>query len=750
MSTRKKARVSGLSRNVLASLTLLFSFISTAAAVSAQDRTDITGRVTDSMTGHAIEAVNVHVGAIQALTNAEGRFILRNAPLGGDLHVERLGYEPVILTAGAATIDVQMVPAPVLLESMVVEALGNAMLALNSSLAVTNVARSDLDASPATSLAEAIDRFEGVSMSRVGSWGSRPSLRGLSGERLEVLIDGNRVNRACTFGMDMGLATVDPATVERVEILSGPGSTAYGSGNVGGVINVVTRHATTDRPLSGELRANGSTAVPGGGFGGTISAASGSYAVIASVDASGYGDYRTPEARVHTSGYKQLTSDVKVDFEPSPAHHASLGVQYYGGLDIGWPMQSGAEIPRESRTSLSLDYGWQHGGDLVDGISSHAYFQKLDHHMVMSMAMTGMNGVPMTSTTDGKSYSETSGGRVQLRLTPFDRVQLDAGSELTRLFAEGTRWTERVMGSMAPVTETYHTWPGVTIMDVGAFVQGDVDLASAVSLTGGARVDRVARRADQGDRKSEWVRTGNVGLRADFATWLSGRASLGFGYRTPDPMELYGLALKPDGFVYRGRADLATETSLSRELTLATTYSSLVASVTGFYNSLENMVLPTAVSDSISGHAVREYQNLGKARLHGVSGTLQVGLPAEFSIQGRATWTHGEDPTTGAPLPAVPPLEGGLTLRRDMSGSIRWTEAEWEGAFRQDRVASSIGEVQTPGWGVLNLRAGAHLAGSDVSLGVENMFDELYRGHLDPYTLYRPGRNFFARVSRSF
>jgi outer membrane receptor protein involved in Fe transport len=81
---------------------------------------------------------------------------------------------------------------------------------------------------------------------------------------------------------------------------------------------------------------------------------------------------------------------------------------------------------------------------------------------------------------------------------------------------------------------------------------------------------------------------------------------------------------------------------------------------------------------------------------------------------------------------------------------VRWAEAEWQGAYRQRRVAASIGEVQTPGWGAVNLRAGAVLAGSELTLGVENLFDHLYRGHLDPYTLFRPGRNFFVRVSRAF
>ena len=743
----------GRARSLSRSFTALFTFtlsLALALPLAAQDQIDISGRVLDAYSGKAIEAVNVHVGMIQTMTDAQGRFRLAEVPDGAELHVERLGYTPLILTATSSLYDLLMEPAPVLLESMVVEALGDARIAHNSALAVSSVEEAQITASGLTSVAEAIDGSEGVSVSRVGSWGSRPVLRGLTGERIAVLIDGMRVTRACTYGMDMGLATVDPATVERVEILTGPGSTAYGSGNVGGVINVVTRRPDSDRPVSGEVRAQGSSAVPGGGLGGSLSVAGDKYAVGGNIDASSFGDYRTPEGEVSTSSYRQLSADVKLDLEPTRTQRLTVGGQYYAGRDIGWPMRGGAEIPEETRKGVTLGYGWQPGGDMLEGVSANAYFQKLDHHMVMTMSMTGMNGMPMTSTTDGISYSETAGGRAQMRLTPWDRVQLEMGTEATNIHAEGTRWIERVMGANDPMTETFHTWPGVKILDVGAYMQGDVDVTRSVALTGGVRLDRVDRRADVGDEKVEWVTTGNVGVRTRLASWLSARATVGVGYRTPDPMELYGLGLKPDGFLYRGRADLATEKSLNGELTLTAGTGGVLASVTGFTNRINDMVVPTFAGDSVSGRPVREYQNLGEARLSGLSGTFESELPAGFSVTSNATWTRGEDPRDGSVLPAIPPLEGGVALRRDFGGTLQWIETEWRGAVRQDRVAESIGELETPGWSVLNLRASTELAGSQLTFGVENLFDELYRAHLDPYTLYRPGRNFFVRMSRSF
>ncbi|MGD8601909.1 MAG: TonB-dependent receptor [Gemmatimonadota bacterium] len=749
MSPSTKGRAKPLSHWFSALFTLTLS-LALAIPLAAQEKITVEGRVLDEYSGKGIAAANVHVGMIQTMTDAQGRFQLVDVPEGSELHVERLGYKPLILTAAESMYDLKLAPAPVLLESMVVQALGDAMLAHNSSLAVTNIDKTQISSSGLTSLAEAMDGSEGVSVSRVGSWGSRLSLRGLSGERLAVMIDGMRVSRACTYGMDMGLATIDPATVERVEVLSGPGSTAYGSGNVGGVINVVTRRPNSDRPVSGEVRAQGSSAVPGGGLGGSLSVSGDRYAVGANVDASSFGDYRTPEGTVGTSGYRQISADVKADFEPTRAQRVTVGGQYYGGRDIGWPMRGGASIPEETRTNVSLGYGWQPGGELLDGVSANAYFQNLDHHMVMTMQMTSPTGMPMTSTTDGLSYSQTAGGRAQMRLTPADRLRLEVGTEATNVHAEGTRWLERIMGSMAPTQETFHTWPGVDILDLGAFVQGDLEITKEVSLTGGIRLDRVDRQADVGDQKLEWVTTGNVGLRSQLNSWLSARATVGVGYRTPDPMELYGLGLKPDGFLYRGNANLATEKSLNSELTLTAASGATVTSVTGFTNRINDMVLPTFAGDSVSNRPVREYQNLGEARISGVSGSFQTSLPSDFSVSSQATWTYGEDPRDGSALPTIPPLEGGLALRRAFGESFKFVETEWRGAFRQSRVAESIGEIETPGWHVFDVRAGAELAGTELTFGVENVFDELYRAHLDPYTLYRPGRNFFIRMSRSF
>jgi hemoglobin/transferrin/lactoferrin receptor protein len=733
---------------LLAAALLPLSFVPGPAA--GQEST-VTGQVLDAHTGSPVQAVTVLAGDRHTSTDQDGRFTLTLASPASELRFTRLGYEDATAFATAAVLRVLLRPLPVLMETLYARAPRGELLATGTALAVNHIAREALASSAGTGLAETLDGTEGVSVSRVGSWGSRAVLRGLTDERVAVLIDGNRVSRACTFGMDQGLATVDPATVERVEILSGPGSALYGSGNLGGVINVVTRRpALEDGAVAGEVRLRGSTAVPGGGLGVSLDGRVGAFVLGASVDGADFGDYESAAGIVEGSAYRQLTSDLKADWLPGSNHRLSFKGQHYAGRDIGWPMQGGAEIPEESRTSLSVDWGWQRGGAVLDGVSARAYYQKLDHHMVMSMIMPGMGGMPMTSLTDAISYSETSGARAQLRLYPASGLQLETGLEVTHLLAEGTRWTERQMGS-APAQEiSFRAWPGVRLVDVGAFSQGEMELSPALSLTTGVRLDRVRREADTGRTVEEWIPTGNAGLRAAAPGGLSFRASLGAGYRTPDPMELYGLALKPDGFVYRGNAELDTERSLNAEVAVSLARGPISATITGFHNRLEDLVVFSLAGDSVVGRPVREYRNLGASRINGLSGRASATLGGGFSFAGNATWVRGHDVATGDPVPTMPPLEGGVSLKREFDGALRWIEAEWTGAARQERLSDRAGELATPGWAVTHLRAVLDVAGADLTVGVENLFDHLYRAHLDPRSLHRPGRNLFLSLSRSF
>lgn len=735
------------------------------AALAAQLLERRSGTVVAADSRLPLAGVLVGSGGFHVYSDSAGRFSVRVASDTAHITFQRLGYREVSVAAHALPAVVTLSPRPTLLDVIAVATAAPHDLGEGSALGTALIRRAEVGERGGSSLAERLEGVEGLSLQRMGEWGSRALLRGLGGERVTVMIDGARVNRACTSGMDQGLSTIDPATVDRVEVLAGPGSTLYGSGNIGGVINVVTRRPARGDGWSGEVRAGGASAVPGASLGSTLALRQSRVDATLSLDVADYSDYRSPKGRVDGSAYRDGTAALTLGAAPTAAQRVALAAAFYEGRDIGWPGMAGAAIPREGRHSVALDYGWQAGRRLIDAVSARAYVQRLDHHMTidMTMPMTMPNGMPasMRSQTDARSHSVTSGARAQLRLVPTTRSRVDLGVDLTQWDAEATRWNEsqRLNSSGAtmgvPSSVLLRSWPGVRVVDAGAFGQGEISLTRALRASAGVRLDRASRQADGEASSRDWITTGNVGARLDLGAGFDARSSLGWGYRIADPTELYGLVLRPDGFVYRGTPTLAPETNRNLEATLGYRAPRLLAgfsaSVTAFRNELHDLIAPRlAVGDTVSGKPVREYANISEARLQGVTAASDLGIGAGVRMHGTMTWVRGENRVTSTPLAATPPLEGTLAVRFTPAASARWIEVEGRAANRQERIAREAGEQVAAGYGVLNLRSGFEVATVGVVVGVENLLDRAYRAHIDPQRLLRPGRNLYVRLVRAF
>ncbi len=104
-------------------------------------------------------------------------------------------------------------------------------------------------------LGETLDDTPGVSSTYFGPGASRPIIRGLGSERSRVLVVGLDVGDASGVSPDHALS-LDPLGAERVEIVRGPATLLYGSGAIGGVVNVLDASIPVRLPkraLEGEL-----------------------------------------------------------------------------------------------------------------------------------------------------------------------------------------------------------------------------------------------------------------------------------------------------------------------------------------------------------------------------------------------------------------------------------------------------------------------------------------------------------------
>jgi TonB-dependent starch-binding outer membrane protein SusC len=234
----------------------------------AQGTGIIEGKVTDSESGRAVEAVQVFVvdGRQGALTNAQGQYRIVGVPVTGGsrpvvVRVRALGFQPlsrsVTLTAGqTARADFAVVKSAIQLNQVVVTGSGQATETkrLGNTVAVIEPPQNAPINDVSSLLTAREPGLVGVTGGGMSGQGAMIRIRGnaslsQSNEPI-IFIDGVRANNGSSFG---GIGTggggattrlddIDPNIIERVEVLKGAAAaTLYGTEASNGVINIITK-----------------------------------------------------------------------------------------------------------------------------------------------------------------------------------------------------------------------------------------------------------------------------------------------------------------------------------------------------------------------------------------------------------------------------------------------------------------------------------------------------------------------------
>ncbi|TXH69119.1 MAG: TonB-dependent receptor [Lysobacteraceae bacterium] len=109
-----------------------------------------------------------------------------------------------------------------------------------------------LDEAMSTTLGETLTKLPGVQSSNFGAGVGRPVIRGLDGARVGVLSGGLSNQDVSTISQDHATA-IEPFLADQIEVLKGPATLLYGSGAIGGVVNVVDGRIA-ERPLDAAVR----------------------------------------------------------------------------------------------------------------------------------------------------------------------------------------------------------------------------------------------------------------------------------------------------------------------------------------------------------------------------------------------------------------------------------------------------------------------------------------------------------------
>ncbi|MEE3198651.1 MAG: TonB-dependent receptor plug domain-containing protein, partial [Planctomycetota bacterium] len=210
-------------------------------------------------------------------------------------------------------------------------------------------------------LPEALAEVPGVLVQKTGRGQGSPYLRGFTGFRTLLLIDGIRLNHAAMrSGPNQYWGTVDPLTIDRIEIFKGPSSVLYGSDAIGGTVNAISRNPlVTDSPsLGGRLYHRYSSAEKS--HTSRIEAESSlntSSAALLGLSSRDFGELQAggDTGRLPGTDYDEFDGDAKMVFYPSDELEVVLALQSFSMNDA----------PRTHSTILSRSYrGTTIGSDL--------------------------------------------------------------------------------------------------------------------------------------------------------------------------------------------------------------------------------------------------------------------------------------------------------------------------------------------------------------------------------------------------
>ncbi|HOP06398.1 MAG TPA: TonB-dependent receptor [candidate division Zixibacteria bacterium] len=305
---------------------------------------ELTGRVLNERTGTPIEDANVTVIETSRTvpTDHRGVYIIDKLD-PGDYHVvvSHINYDHSdtlsVTVAALVTLDVELTPAPWVINDVVVTGTRSPHLLKEVPVQTEVIGRHDFERSGARSIDEALTSAIGIQINEDLS-GQGATIRGIEGERVLVLIDGERVVGRVNGSLDLGQYSL--TNVEKIEVVKGTGSTLYGSDAMGGVVNIITRKpqlARTNLNLYGDFGTHK-------GYNPSIAFEHGSDDFGLSVDAKLY----------HTDGF---------DLEPSTPHtngvekttRFNLNSQARKVFSPKWSMTAAARFMRERKDWIEYE-----------------------------------------------------------------------------------------------------------------------------------------------------------------------------------------------------------------------------------------------------------------------------------------------------------------------------------------------------------------------------------------------------------
>ncbi|HFS67789.1 MAG TPA: TonB-dependent receptor [Flavobacteriia bacterium] len=744
-------------------------FLLTTTILYAQNKT-IKGKVIDKKTQKPIENVLIKQKKSSnfTITNAQGEFEISTS-LDTNFFIIHMNYKEKSIPL-TDNIIIELTEKPVNLDAIIVTANPLKDIAVSTTIIDNTKA-----VSQPRNVTDLFKEIKGFGIQKRGAYASEPIFRAFRYEQLNIRYDGaSKTVNACPNRMDPITTHIIPEEIEKIELVKGPFTVRFGQ-NFGGIINLVTKEPNKDKQgLSGSVEGGYET----NGQNKTTRAAllynAKKWDVFANGSYRDYGNYTDGNGMEVPASFKTTDYSVKLGYKPTEKQRLRLSWRQSFGKDImhaGLPMDS----PYDNSYLANLDYKVDQISNIINSVTVKSYFSKVDH------LMTNENrpnfGMVAASTN---VFSTTYGGKAEVSISPNDQSMLFTGIDADFTGRTGDRIKlVKVMNGMAlptPIKKIEKVWQDAQINILGAFAEYKYLFNGRTTLTTGLRSDFVSAGINDPAQqmtdlygeiktKNEVNISGNISVKHKIK---NGQIQLAFGRgtKTASMIERFinHFSIGVDPYEYIGNPNLKPEINNQVELSFQKQFSQIELGGSVFYSYIQDYItafvntnIPRLYMPMMQPQFTKQFINVDKAVQSGFEFYFNYHATNYLSFNTDVSYTYAQNKEFNEPLPQIQPMTANINTVYEKKNY--WFKLHAHFVARQDRIATSFAENETPSYALFDFSAGIKPT-KNLSLGasVLNIFDKAYYDHLNfSYKnadalngkIYEPGRNltFYAKYS---
>jgi len=623
-------------------------------------------------------------------------------------------------------------------------------------------------------LPDALQYTPGVLVQKTAFGHGSPIIRGFTGRQNLLLVEGVRMNNSTyRSGPVQYWNTVDPFSIDRLELIKSQGSVLYGSDAVGGTLQAFTKFADfRDHPAgqafvggesSYEFRSNGQ-----GSQIGRIEAQAGvggQFGVMLGLSAKEFGDIEDSAlGRMEGTGYPEEDFDLRLDWAVSKDSTLTLA-HYYVNQD---------EVSRWHRTVNNP--GWTHDGHVTaPGIYSvNTYDQEraltllryAGENPAANAAIARWSATLSYQKVNDSEFQDRNPSKNDVRAADIDVNTLGFDLTLESPVGPGalvygfdyyhdevasagfkTKSDRLVLTELLPIADDseydllgvfgQYVWKPVERMEVTTGVRYTYAEALLGRFADGDGVE-------QTDETKNWDSVvGSIRGLYHFNDRWSAFGGISQAFRAPNLDDLTGNVTAKAGEASLGSTDVEPEEFVTYEIGARQTGETTALQASVFYTDGRDLI--TAVKRSAI-ESTTITTNASDAYVYGIELEGAWRFHPEWTLSGFAAWQEGRmqspsflgGPVTERPMTRQLPLNGSVALRWTHPSEKFWMEGRVLAAATEDRItaADQLADNQriptggTPGYVVASVRSGWKVNSYlDLTCGVENLTDEDYRNH---------------------